>query len=65
MIDKTVADWEELAIDLTYRSDRKPKYIVIVGTSSIYGDYFVGSDQSVLWLDDLSLEYPTTYPTIK
>ena len=65
VIDKTVADWEELAIDLTYRSDRKPKYIVIVGTSSIYGDYFVGSDQSVLWLDDLSLEYPTTYPTIK
>lgn len=65
VIDSTVSDWTEFAIDLAFRSDRKPKYIVIVMTSSIYGDYFVGSDSSVLWVDDLSLEYPDAYPSIE
>lgn len=64
VMDSTVSDWTEFAVDLAYRSDRKPKYVVIVMTSSIYGDFFVGSDSSVLWVDDLSFDYPTTYPSI-
>lgn len=53
-----VADWTEFKINLDYRSlTRKPKYIVVVATASAYGDYFTGSTESVMYIDDFELEY--------
>lgn len=45
-------------IELKYRDTRrKAKYIMVVATSSRYGDYFTGGTGSTLWLDDLELIY--------
>ncbi len=56
--------WKEFNIDLTYSNlTEKPKYIVLVCSSSKYGDYFTGGDNSLLYLDDFELMYdaePTT-----
>lgn len=47
----------ELTIPITYRSNRKPTDIIVVGSASKYGDYFIGGKGSTLWLDDLKLIY--------
>lgn len=45
-------------IELKYKdTNRKAKYIILVATSSRYGDYFTGGAGSTLWLDDLELIY--------
>lgn len=45
-------------IELKYKDkNRKAKYIIVVATSSRYGDYFTGGTGSTLWLDDLELVY--------
>ena len=54
----TNGEWREFTIDLKYRDlTRKPKYIIIVASASRYGDYFVGSTSSVMYVDDFSLIY--------
>lgn len=51
-------DWTTRTISLNYRhSNRTPKYIIVVATSSKYGDYFIGGDGSLLKLDNLKLLY--------
>ncbi len=51
-------DWYEFTIPLEYRDfDRTPTHIIIVASGSSYGDYFVGSKQSIMWLDDFELLY--------
>lgn len=51
-------DWKQFTIDLVYRDlTRKPTHIIIVISSSKYGDYFTGSDSSVLYVDDMELIY--------
>jgi len=55
-------EWGTRTIDIQYRNDRTPKYIIVVATSSKYGDYFVGSDQSLLKLDNLKLLYDESVP---
>lgn len=53
-----VNQWTTHQITLNYRyTDRAPKYILVVASSSKYGDYFTGGDQSVLQLDNLKLLY--------
>lgn len=53
-----VNDWKKFTIDLTYRDlTTKPQYIIIVCSSSKYGDYFTGSSSSLMYLDDLELVY--------
>ena len=48
----------EFTIPLEYRSlTRVPKYIVVVGAASKYGDYFTGGVGSVLYLDEFRLVY--------
>lgn len=47
----------KLEIPIKYRSNRKPTDIIVVGTASKYGDYFTGSTNSTLWLDDIELIY--------
>ena len=53
----TDSEYVEFTIPLIYRSKRIPKYIVIVGAASRYGDYFTGGKGSVLKLDEFSLIY--------
>lgn len=59
------AAWKQFDIPLTYYSStRKPTHVLIVCSASKYGDYFYGSDSSVLLLDDFEFEYGTE-PTIQ
>lgn len=52
------SDWKQFNIDLVYRSlTRKPTHIIVVFSSSKYGDYFTGGKGSKLYLDDLELVY--------
>lgn len=54
----SVEQWTPLSIDLNYRStSRVPKYILVVCTSSKYGDFFVGGQGGILTIDDITLEY--------
>lgn len=62
---ENMSDYEQFTIDLKYRDlTRKPTYILIVCSSSKYGDYFTGSTSSVLLLDEFDLIYgePTVDP---
>lgn len=57
--------WKEFNIPLEYHSlTTKPTHLIIVCSSSRYGDYFYGSDTSCLYLDDFELVYGDT-PTVK
>lgn len=48
----------EFRIPIEYRStDTKPTSIILVASSSKYGDYFTGGIGSTMWLDDLELVY--------
>lgn len=55
---KTVTEYQELELELDYRStSRVPKYILVVCSASKYGDYFTGGEGATLWVDDFSLKY--------
>ena len=55
---KDQPEWGQFEFDIEYKStNRKPKYLFIVGSASKYGDFFTGGDGSVLYLDNLELEY--------
>ena len=56
-LSETTDGFRPFHIDLEYRSQRYPRYLVIVAASSALGDYYTGGVGSTLWLDDLSLEY--------
>lgn len=47
----------KFTLPFVYRNHRTPKYIVIVGAASRYGDYFTGGKGSVLKLDEFELVY--------
>ena len=50
--------YEEFEIKLDYHSTSKiPSYIMITCASSKYGDFFTGSTSSILYVDQLSLDY--------
>ncbi len=50
--------WVEFNIELEYYDNfTQPTNIIVVSTSSRYGDYFTGSTNSTLWLDELELIY--------
>ena len=50
--------YKQITIPLEYRAtNRTPKYIIIVASSSKYGDYYVGGVGSKLWLDEMELVY--------
>lgn len=57
-LSQSVENWQEFTIPLEYRvTNRVPTHIIIVCSASRYGDYFTGSTQSVMWLDDFELVY--------
>lgn len=50
--------WQEFEIVLTYRStSRIPTYLQITAAASKYGDYFTGSTEACLYVDQFSLSY--------
>ena len=50
-------DWTKVEIPLEYVStSRKPTHIIVSCAASMLGDYFTGSPDSILWVDDLKLE---------
>ena len=68
VLDLTTNDnnqWVEFTIPLEYHSlTAKPAYILVMGATCKYGDYFYGSDNSELFLDDFELVYGDQ-PTVK
>lgn len=53
-----INEWTKIEIPINYVStSRKPTHIVISAASSMLGDYFTGSADSKMWLDDVKLEY--------
>ncbi len=56
----TKGQWKEFNIPLKYKEEAfgdKPTHLIIVCTSSKYGDYFTGGKGSTLYLDDFELVY--------
>lgn len=54
----SIDEYIPFTLELEYRStSRKPTYLIITATSSKLGDFFTGSTGSVLYLDELSLEW--------
>lgn len=63
--DQTIESFTPQTIKLKYKNTtQKPKYLIIVATSSKYGDYFTGGEGSTLWLDELELVYPSSIDEI-
>ena len=55
---QSVTSYKQLEIPLEYRyTNRTPQYIIIVASSSKYGDYYIGGVGSKLWLDEMELVY--------
>ena len=50
-------DMVEFTIPITYYSDETPSYMMLVGSASYWGDYFVGSTSATMWLDDIEFVY--------
>ncbi len=56
IIGESIDSWSDFIIVLDYyKLDVKPTHIIIVCSSSRYGDYFTGSSNCVMLLDDLEL----------
>lgn len=54
----TSGEWKEFTIELDYHSQTtRPSYLIIVCSSSRYGDYFTGSSSSLMYVDDLEFIY--------
>ena len=49
--------WQTRELELKYRRQERPTYMLIVATSSKYGDYFTGGPGSVLLVDNFELLY--------
>ena len=52
-----VSTWTTATLDIDYRSDRTPTTIIVVASSSKYGDYFTGGEESLLKVDNFKLIY--------
>ena len=53
-----VTEWTTETLTLNYRvKNRQPKYIIVVASSSKYGDYFTGGEGSLMQLDNVELLY--------
>ena len=50
--------WTKIEIPLEYVStSRRPTHIIVSCAASMLGDYFTGSPDSIMWIDDIRLEY--------
>ncbi len=56
--DKTVSDWTSETLTLEYKNTTQaPTHILVVASSSKYGDFFVGGVGSALTIDNTQLHY--------
>lgn len=54
----SVGEWRQITIPFNYHTlNEYPTHIIISCASSMYGDYFSGSDSSKLWVDGVELLY--------
>ncbi|MBP3426351.1 MAG: PCMD domain-containing protein [Rikenellaceae bacterium] len=55
---ESVEGWTEFTLPLKYvKPNVRPNYIIIIATASSYGDYFTGSTDSWMCVDDFELIY--------
>lgn len=55
---QSIPEYVPFEVELNYAStSRRPKYILITASASKYGDFFTGGAGSVLYIDDLQLQY--------
>ena len=47
----------KFTINIDYRSNKKPSYLVLTASASYLGDYFTGCTTAEMWLDDLQFIY--------
>ena len=56
--DRDYDSWTRIEIPLDYRTlTKRPTHIIVSAASSMLGDYFTGSSDSKMWIDDVRLEY--------
>lgn len=54
-------EWVEFTLPIEYHSmTAKPSYLLVMGATCKFGDYFYGSDSSLMYLDDFELIYGDT-----
>ena len=54
----SATEWHELTIPIEYKDNNtKPNFLVLTLTCSGYGDYFTGSTDSYMYVDDIELVY--------
>ena len=58
VLENSIDEWQEFTISLDYNSTSiQPTHLMIVCSASRYGDYFTGSSDSEMWVDDFELIY--------
>ena len=55
--DSIMDGYEKFTLDIDYRDERTPKFVVVVASSSVFGDYFTGGEGSTLYLDEFKFIY--------
>lgn len=57
--ENTGGKFREFELDIKYKDgdDRVPAYIIVIGCSSAYGNFFTGGLGSVLYIDDFKFEF--------
>ena len=56
VLTESITDWQQFTIKLDYNTTHTvPTHLVIVCSASRYGDYYIGSRDSEMWLDDFEL----------
>ena len=55
---ESISEWTEITLPLTYKDNNtKPNFLVLTYTCSGYGDYFTGSTDSWMYVDDVEFVY--------
>ena len=58
VLTESIAEWQQFSIKLDYNTTHTiPTHLVIVCSASRYGDYYIGSRDSEMWIDDFELVY--------
>ncbi|WP_418992745.1 PCMD domain-containing protein [Alistipes sp.] len=58
ILTESVAEWQQITIPIDYPDKSlRPTHIMVVCSASRWGDYFTGSRDSKMWLDDFELVY--------
>lgn len=53
----TGGEYKHFTINIEYRDDRKPSYIILVAVASKYADYFTGGVGSIMYIDEFSFGF--------